>query len=245
MPETNEGILFIVGAVFFLIGLIGGGIEISAIKIPAIGRLPRFLVFGVGALLMGVATLRLLAPAVAFAPTPTPEFTPVPAAADTASPTDTLEPSTPTTIPTAIILPTSTMPAAARASAGRINNIWVDYDVVQLGRTGLLIHVEFQVDGLENVPCAIGAYFYTEAGERLNDQNGEYASEGNQVISYQNFTPVYPSAQFDDFELFLPYDELDLPDGDYDLKFLISIWDMAVVEEVVSSPYYSFTYSQH
>lgn len=244
MPETNEGILFIVGAVFFLIGLIGGGIEISAIKIPAIGRLARFLVFGVGALLMGVAVFRLLTPAVALTPTPTPENIPLPATATPPPPTATSEPPTATTAPTETDSPTTTPPPAARTSAGRIKDIRVDFDVVQLGMTGMLIHVEFEVDGLENVPCAIGAYFYTKAGERLNDQNGEFASEGNQVIVSQDFTPVYPSANFSDFELFMPYAELELPDGDYELKFMVTIWDMAAVEQVASSPYFGFSYSQ-
>ncbi len=238
MPETNEGILFIVGAAFFLIGLIGGGLEISAIKVPPLAKIPRYLMFVVGAFLMGVALMRFMSPPAA-AVVPTPENTPQPPTPTAELPTPTVAPPAPTEPPVV------TVATRLGASSARINDIWVDYDVVQLGLDGMLIHVSFEIDGLENVPCAIGAYFYTEAGERLNDQNGEYASEGNQVIAYQNFTPVYPSAQFDDFELFLPYDELELPNGDYDLKFLISIWDMAMVEEVVSSPYYSFTYSQH
>ena len=232
MPETNEGILFIVGAVFILIGLIGGGMEISAIKIPPISKIPRFLVFGVGAFLMGVALVRFLFPAAASTTTPMPENTPLP-------PTATVAPSSATD------LPAETPGVSPHVSSGRINNIWVDYDVVQLGMDGMLIHVEFEVDGLQDMPCAIGAYFYYESGEGLTDQNGAYTSEGNQVITSLEFTPVYPSAIFNDFELFMPYDELDLPDGDYDLKFSISIWDMASEEEVTVSPYYSFTYSQY
>ena len=246
MPETNEGILFLVGAIFFFIGLIGGGLEVSAIKIPPINKIPRYLIFIMGTLLMGIALVRFLVPTAAASPTPTAEFTPIPPTETSPPPTATSEP--PTATPPGLT-PTDTLPeksgTSPQVSSGRINDIWVDYDVVQLGRDGMLIHVKFQVDGLLNIPCVIGAYFYTESGEQLMDVNGAYVSEGGQVLSYQEFTPVYPSAVFNDFELFMPYDELDLPDGDYELKFSVSIWDMASVTQVISSPYFSFSYSQN
>lgn len=59
MPN-DIGILLIVGAVFFLIGLLGGGLEISAIKVPSMGKMPRILSTGVGAIFMGIAVSRLI-----------------------------------------------------------------------------------------------------------------------------------------------------------------------------------------
>lgn len=242
MPETNEGILFVVGAAFFLIGLIGGGLEISAIKVPPLGKIPRYLMFIVGVFLMGVSLMRFIAPPAA-PPVPTPENTPIPPTATPEPPTATLPPPSPTEAPTE--LPTLQPVTRSGGSSARINNIWVDYDVVQMGTDGMLIHVSFEIDGLEGVPCGIAAYFYTEEGERLMDVDDSYDSEGGQVVTYQDFTPVYPSAVFNDFQLFMPYDELDLADGQYDLKFSILIWEKDSGETVENWPdFYSFTYSQ-
>lgn len=239
MPETNEGILFIVGAAFFLIGLIGGGLEISAIKVPPLNKIPRYLMFLVGAFLMGVALMRFMAPPAASPITATEIPIAMPAATAVPS-TSTVPPPTPTDLP--LEQPATRM----GGSSARINDIWVDFDVVQMGKDGMLIHVNFVVDGLEGVPCGIAAYFYDESGNLLMDANGSYNSEGGQVVVYQDFTPVYPSVIFEDFELFLPYDELDLPDGDYELKFSILIWEMASGATVESWPgFYDFTYSQY
>jgi hypothetical protein len=79
MPQSNEGILLFVGAIFFLIGILGGGFEISAIKIPSVGMYIRVVSGVIGIIFMGVA-LRLyifplippqqnIIPIVSFTPT--------------------------------------------------------------------------------------------------------------------------------------------------------------------------------
>jgi hypothetical protein len=239
MPETNEGILFIVGAAFFLIGLIGGGLEISAIKVPPLSKIPRYLMFLVGAFLMGVALVRFMTPTAA-SPIPATEIPTALPVATVEQPNPTVPPPTPTDLP--LEQPATRM----GGRSARINDIWVDFDLVQMGMDGMLIHVDFEVDGLEGVPCGIAAYFYDVSGNWLMDANASYNSEGGQVVVFQDFTPVYPSAVFEDFELFMPYDELDLPDGEYELKFSILIWEMASGETIESWPsYYDFTYSQY
>ncbi|HJR78470.1 MAG TPA: hypothetical protein VJ821_00270 [Anaerolineales bacterium] len=62
MPQNEIGWLLLIGAVFFLIGLLGGGVEISAIKIPSLSRYPRIAFSVVGALMLGLAVFRILAP---------------------------------------------------------------------------------------------------------------------------------------------------------------------------------------
>lgn len=38
MSQSTEGVLIVIGALFFLIGVLGGGLEVSAIKIPTIQK---------------------------------------------------------------------------------------------------------------------------------------------------------------------------------------------------------------
>src|SRR5574341_2171306 len=78
MPETNEGILLVVGAIFFLIGLLGGGFEISAIKIPSVGMWARVLLAGIGVIFIGIALSRLVFPPLPAQLTPTALDTPTP-----------------------------------------------------------------------------------------------------------------------------------------------------------------------
>lgn len=56
MPTTTEGILLVIGALFLLIGFIGGGFEVSAAKIPPVGKVGR-----IGSVLVGFVFLALAA----------------------------------------------------------------------------------------------------------------------------------------------------------------------------------------
>jgi hypothetical protein len=129
MPQTNEGILLFVGAIFFLIGLLGGGFEIAAIKMPSVGKYPRIISGGIGIIFMGIAVSRFIFPplspqpttaptvsvtstTIAVAPTETPippTHTPVPPADTPVLPTNTPEPTnTPQPTPTLTSVPTRT-----------------------------------------------------------------------------------------------------------------------------------------
>jgi hypothetical protein len=99
---TNEGVLLLIGAVFFLIGLLGGGFEISAIKIPSIGKFGRYLSGGIGVIFMVLAIGRLMFPALPPQPTvaPTVVETPTPVPTSIAAvPTVTPIPPTHTSAP--------------------------------------------------------------------------------------------------------------------------------------------------
>jgi hypothetical protein len=53
-PHT---LLIVVGAAFLLIGLLGGGLEISAIKVPTVGKYPRLLLVVLGVLFVVMGLL--------------------------------------------------------------------------------------------------------------------------------------------------------------------------------------------
>ena len=244
MPDTIEGTLFIIGAIFFLIGLIGGGMEVSAIKIPPIGRVARVLVFGMGTFLMGVGLFRLLSANAPLPATPTPENTPV---IVTITPTFTetsIPPTATLALPSATPPPSETPTQAPRSASARIENIWVDYNVVQFGVDGMLIHVKFDVEGLQGVLCNAVAYFYYDNGDALVDHNGEFDTAIQTVAAYQDFTPVEASQEYADFELFMPYTELELPAGDYSLMFNVYLWDQSSDTALTNSVDVYFTITQ-
>jgi len=62
MPQSSEGVLLFVGAIFLLIGILGGGFEVSAIKIPSVGRYVRMISAGIGIILMGISLTTYIRP---------------------------------------------------------------------------------------------------------------------------------------------------------------------------------------
>jgi hypothetical protein len=62
MLENEKVVLLVIGAVFFLIGLLGGGVEVSAVKIPTVSRFPRLAFLLVGSALLGLGVYRIMFP---------------------------------------------------------------------------------------------------------------------------------------------------------------------------------------
>ena len=79
------------------------------------------------------------------------------------------------------------------------------------------IHVNFKVFNMEGVRSYIGLYFEKENGARLTTKNKKFASSDGQVAIYYFLTPAYDATVYDDVELFMPYDELNLGRGKFDL----------------------------
>ena len=55
MPNSVEGILLVFGAIFLLVGIVGGGLEVSSARIPAVSKFGRIACIVVGSVLLAVA----------------------------------------------------------------------------------------------------------------------------------------------------------------------------------------------
>lgn len=263
MPQSNEGILLLIGALFLLLGLLGGGFEVSAIKIPPVGKYTRAFAFVIGTLVFGVGIFRLLfgsplpASVALTPPTALPTPTSFPASPPPVIPTNT-PPPTLTTAPTKLPLPTDTpIPPSTELSpqtpegtrlppTAKIQNIYVDYDQTRFEKKGMVIHINFNITGMHNVECRATAYFAQRAGKALQDTNDEYNTIDGQVSTGESFTPGYEITQYDDLQLFMPYDELELSPGSYELKFHVELWEQAHPENkaLAVSPDINFDYTE-
>jgi hypothetical protein len=96
--------------------------------------------------------------------------------------------------------------------------IWIDYDVTEGKRDGMRIHVKFTVYGMKNLDSYLAIYFLDENGDKLRDNNGRYNSSDGEVAVYYALKPGYATTDYDDLSVFMPYDELDLDDGNWDLR---------------------------
>ena len=88
----------------------------------------------------------------------------------------------------------------------------------QSGDQGMTIGLDINVDNLQNVECFAAAYFYDSNGNPLGGDDRNYHTSDNQVCTVTYFTPSYVSSNYENLELYLPYNALCLPYGHYRLK---------------------------
>ncbi len=105
-----------------------------------------------------------------------------------------------------------------------IQSIWVDHNVHDNETKGMRIHIKFTIHNSKDEECMAVAHFYSDSGALLKDFNGQYNSADGYVAVGTNFTPVHTGTIFEDFQLFMPIDELHLDKGIYNLKFVIKLY---------------------
>jgi hypothetical protein len=111
----------------------------------------------------------------------------------------------------------------AQKPSAKFDRVWVDYDVTEGSQNGMRIHVQFTAYGMKNLDSYLAIYFETAAGERLKDKNRSFNSTTGEVAVYRSLKPGYDEAVYNDYTVFMPYDELDLGDGNWDLRMDIDL----------------------
>jgi hypothetical protein len=111
-------------------------------------------------------------------------------------------------------------PEATFEGARIVHNVTVD------GEKGMRVHAKFTVHYGLNVPCRMIAYFYYDDGTALKSGDKNYSSTEGNVSARSFFTPKYDPAVYNDLQLFVPYEALNMESGDdYDLKFYLALYD--------------------
>ncbi len=129
--------------------------------------------------------------------------------------------------------------------SSKVNKVWVDHNVYQNGQKGMKIHIDFETKGAKGHTIWPVAYFYYSDGTKLQDYDGNYNTADNQVSTSQKGTATYDHSLWSDFTLFLPYDQLHLSSGNYNLKFNITIYDHTDNNKILTTyDYVNFTFSK-
>ena len=102
------------------------------------------------------------------------------------------------------------------------NGCWIDYNVFENGMKGMRIHVNFEVTGLKGVDSKLVARVQTEDDEYLTSDSS-YSNENGELETSFSMKPGYPTTVYKDADMFLPYSELNLPKGVYNLKLDIDV----------------------
>jgi len=110
---------------------------------------------------------------------------------------------------------------------------------------GMDIYVSFDIANYRDREGMAAAYFYfgDESNRPLRDFNGQYRDAAGNVSVGRYFSPVYDNTTFTDLLLFMPYSELHMAPGSYDLKFYVAIWNTEEWLELTSSGWQYFYFS--
>lgn len=106
-------------------------------------------------------------------------------------------------------------------AGGKLNSTRIEYNVVEGGRKGMRMFFDFEVTGLKGVDSKLTVRVQHE-DEYLKSSSTFAGKDGDVEVSY-SMTPGYETAVYDEVPLFLPYSELALDDGEWDLKLDIDL----------------------
>jgi hypothetical protein len=132
---------------------------------------------------------------------------------------------------------------------GEIERVWQEHNIYdEDDEKGMKIHINFNVDNLEEVDCCIAAYFSFQGGETIGGINDDFMTTDGQAVVGEDFTPSYEGTRYDDLQLFMPYEELNLAEGyHHHCEFEIQIYiDNTNVVLAESQPFrFSYQKSIH
>ena len=126
-----------------------------------------------------------------------------------------------------------------------INKIEVTHNVLQSGLPGIQIRMAFSIQHRKGILCEMNGYFYDELGHSLLDVNNKFRTLSGKVCIGTNFTPEFDDALFNDYLLFMPYVELDQPDGSRVFSFNVQIYDRVTKSNPAISDTFFFTFTKN
>lgn len=168
-----------------------------------------FLILVAAAGIIGYNMMKDPKPVVNNSPTPTvsptgsPSASPSPSASKSASPTP---------------RPSEAPKSSVTGAKAKFDKIWVDYNVTEEGEKGMRIHVKFEVTGMEGVDSYLMVYFQKSDGTDLKTSSSVYGSKDGRVVAKVPLKPGYATTVYKDLDVFMPYSELNLTPGKYNLK---------------------------
>lgn len=136
-------------------------------------------------------------------------------------------------------------PAPTTGPRATFEKMWVDYDVKEEGILGMMLHFKFVAYDMKGMAASVAVYFDKNDGQWtiLKDKNQKYTSTAGDVAVYKDITPGYDTAFYDDLRIFMPYEELDLDPGKYELSM-----DTKLIYQkgglISNFTYYDFLYTE-
>lgn len=135
-------------------------------------------------------------------------------------------------------------PTKSFTPSATFDKLWIDYDVFDNGIKGMKIHVKFTAYEMKDMDAFLAIYFQSddENATWLMDKNKKYNSSDGYVAVYRSIKPQYDPAVFNDLDVFMPYGELDLEPGEYDLAMDVKlIYKAGGIISKLTTHYFEYT----
>jgi len=113
---------------------------------------------------------------------------------------------------------------AISQTSATIDHIWQEHNVVSNSLKGMNIHIKFSINNMQNQTGFVIACFVDKNESDLMDYNKKYRTSDGKVATWNTFTPDYKYTVYNDFVLFMPYEEFHLT-GYHELYFYLNIID--------------------
>ncbi len=130
-------------------------------------------------------------------------------------------------------------------SSAQINFVRIDHNLFVGPEIGMVIHVGFDVQGMAGQPGQVAGYFNYWQGGPLRDFDQQFKSDAGHVAVAVDFTPGFDTTNYPDFQLFMPYRQLEMGPGVAHLMCRVQVWDMShvVPQTLATSTWIYFYYS--
>lgn len=133
---------------------------------------------------------------------------------------------------------------AKQIITGEIKDITVEHNYFKDGVKGMKILVDFSVQNMKDINGSCAVYFYYQNGNKVMDKNQKFKTSDGHAATHTEIKPGYhPTTVYNDLEIFMPYDELEVGPGKHDLKFHCIIWEnsSSSANSIAQSESYYFT----
>ena len=140
--------------------------------------------------------------------------------------------------------PSNSNTGNSSAITATFDSVWIDYNVTEKGQLGMRIHTKFSVNNMKAQDGSLRIYFQKSDGTSLKSSDGNFESKLGNVAAFNDIKPGYDVTDYKDLATFMPYSELHLGPGKYNLKMDIDVIDDAG-ELIKHLTLYDFTYTKN
>lgn len=103
--------------------------------------------------------------------------------------------------------------ANIHAATAKVKRTWIEHGVTRDDQKGMTVHTNFTIAGHKGKWGDIILFLKDANGNYVKAQDGSLSTNDGSVYFSGSFMPSYDKSEFYDYEIFVPYSELHLPEG--------------------------------